>query len=147
MKDYFEPMHTTEHILNATMVRMFGCRRSQVNHIERKKSKCDYYIHEKPSTEQIAEIETRVNDVIDHNVPVNIEMRPFPEAEKVADLRNIPEDVKKGDIRLVIIGNYDVCACIGKHVSNTSEIAELGHFKIVSDDFSNGRWRVRFKLQ
>ena len=36
------PMHTVEHILNQTMVRMFGCERSRNAHIERKKSKCDY---------------------------------------------------------------------------------------------------------
>ena len=36
------PMHTAEHILNQTMVRMFGCPRSKNAHIERKKSKCDY---------------------------------------------------------------------------------------------------------
>ena len=36
------PMHSVEHILNQTMVRMFGCERSRNAHIERKKSKCDY---------------------------------------------------------------------------------------------------------
>ena len=38
-KDYFEPMHTAEHILNQTMVRMFGCPRSRNAHIEKTKSK------------------------------------------------------------------------------------------------------------
>jgi len=41
-KEEYPPMHTAEHILNATMVRMFGCPRSRNAHIERKKSKCDY---------------------------------------------------------------------------------------------------------
>jgi len=41
------------------------------------------------------------------------------------------------------VGNYDACACIGQHVENTSE---LGRFEIISHDFENGRWRVRFKL-
>ena len=36
-KDYFPPMHTAEHILNQTMVRMFGCERSLTNHIEKNK--------------------------------------------------------------------------------------------------------------
>ena len=43
-KDYNEPMHTAEHILNQTMVRMFNCGRSKNAHIERKKSKCDYLL-------------------------------------------------------------------------------------------------------
>jgi len=38
-KSYYEPMHTAEHILNQTMVRMFGCSRSVNAHIEKKKSK------------------------------------------------------------------------------------------------------------
>ena len=37
------PMHTAEHLLNATMVKTFGCPRSRNAHIERKKSKCDIY--------------------------------------------------------------------------------------------------------
>lgn len=37
-KDYHRPMHTAEHILNQTMVRMFGCARSANAHIEKKKS-------------------------------------------------------------------------------------------------------------
>ena len=36
------PMHTAEHLLNATMVKTFGCPRSRNAHIEKKKSKCDY---------------------------------------------------------------------------------------------------------
>ncbi len=38
------PMHTAEHLLNATMVKTFGCPRSRNAHIERKKSKCDYIL-------------------------------------------------------------------------------------------------------
>ena len=37
-KLYNEPMHTCEHILNQTLVRMFGCGRSVNAHIERKRS-------------------------------------------------------------------------------------------------------------
>ena len=45
-KQEYPPMHTAEHILNQTMVRMFGCPRSKNAHIERKKSKCDYELQE-----------------------------------------------------------------------------------------------------
>ena len=41
-KAEYPPMHTCEHILNQTMVRMFGCERSRNAHIERKKSKINY---------------------------------------------------------------------------------------------------------
>ena len=36
------PSHTCEHIVNQTMIRLFGCGRSVSAHIERKKSKLDY---------------------------------------------------------------------------------------------------------
>ena len=78
-KQEYPPMHTAEHLLNATMVKTFGCPRSRNAHIERKKSKCD----------------------------------------------------------------YDECLCIGQHVENTSEI---GTFKIISHDFNDGIFRMRFKL-
>ena len=34
-KKEYPPMHTAEHILNATMVKMFGCPRSRNAHIVR----------------------------------------------------------------------------------------------------------------
>ena len=34
-KQEYPPMHTAEHILNQTMIRMFGCERSKNTHIER----------------------------------------------------------------------------------------------------------------
>ena len=67
------PMHTAEHILNQTMVRMFGCTRSKNAHIERKKSKCDYELPEAPTAEMMMEVERRINDVIDQHLPISIE--------------------------------------------------------------------------
>ena len=52
-KAEFPPAHSAEHILNQAMVRMFGCSRSRVNHIERKKSKCNYDLPTCPTEEQI----------------------------------------------------------------------------------------------
>lgn len=37
-KEYYKPMHTAEHILNQTMIRMFGCGRSRNAHIEEKRA-------------------------------------------------------------------------------------------------------------
>ena len=57
-KQEYPPMHTAEHILNQTMVRMFGCPRSRNAHIEKKKSKCDYLLPEAPTEEQVQAIAT-----------------------------------------------------------------------------------------
>lgn len=138
----FPPMHSAEHILNQTMVRMFDCGRSRNAHIERKKSKCDYFLEASPTDEQICEIERRVNEVIAQNLTVFFEYVSLEEASRIADLSKLP-DGTDSTIRIVRVGDYDTCACAGTHVSNTSEI---GIFKILSHDFENGRWRVRFKL-
>jgi len=142
-KAEYPPMHTAEHILNQTMVRMFGCSRSRNAHIERKKSKCDYILDQAPTEEQVKEIENRVNEVIDMNLPITIDFVSMEEAAKIVDLSKLPEEAED-TLRLVKVGDYDVCACIGAHVENTSEI---GHLKILSHDFENGRWRMRFKLE
>lgn len=137
------PMHTTEHILNQTMVRMFGCPRSKNAHIERKKSKCDYTLDNSPTKAQVREIERVVNEVIGRNLSVSEEYLPFEEAAKIVDLSKLPDDLS-GELRIVRVGDYDVCACIGSHVDNTSQI---GRFEITTHDFADGIWRMRFRLR
>jgi len=141
-KEEYPPMHTAEHILNATMVRLFGCPRSRNAHIERKKSKCDYLLPEAPAPEQVAQIESAVNEVIGRNLDVTVEYLTRKEAEGIVDLSKLPEGVSE-TLRIVRVGDYDACACAGAHVKNTSEI---GTFRILSHDFEDGRWRVRWKV-
>lgn len=141
-KEEYPPMHTAEHILNQTMARMFGCPRSRNTHIERKKSKCDYNIKEAPTAEQVQEIEDKVNEVIRMNLQVVEDFAHIEDAKDLVDLSKLPDDVSEM-LRIIRVGDYDVCACIGSHVENTSEI---GLFKITTHNFENGRWRVRFKL-
>ena len=135
-------MHSVEHILNQTMVRMFGCERSRNAHIERKKSKCDYTLPCAPTEEQIAEIERRVNEVISQSHPVTVEFVTRDNVPQGVDLSKLPADASE-TLRIVRVGDYDVCACIGSHVSNT---AEIGTFRIISHSYENGTLRLRFKL-
>ena len=137
-----EESHSCEHILNGTMVKMFGCPRSKNAHIERKKSKCDYLLDNEPTAEQAAAVEAKVNEEIAKNHDVTIEFMSRDEAAKIVDLSKLPEDASE-TLRIVRIGDYDVCACIGAHVSNTSEI---GSFKIISHSFADGVWRLRWKI-
>ena len=141
-KQEYPPMHTAEHILNQTMVRMFGCPRSKNAHIERKKSKCDYELPEAPTAEMMMEIERRINEVIDQHLPISIEFMSKSEAEQLVDLSKLPDEASE-TLRIVRIGDYDACACIGAHVNNTSEI---GHFKMLTYDYTERRLRLRFKL-
>lgn len=138
-------MHTAEHLLNQTMVRMFGCPRSANAHIERKKSKCDYQLPQPPTDEQVQEIERRVNEVIDRHLEVSYELVSRDKVPPEVDLRKLPDNASD-TLRLVRIGDYDLCACVGTHVHNTSEI---GHFKILSHDYNADTkvWRMRFRLE
>lgn len=141
-KQEHEQSHSAEHLLNATMVRMFGCPRSRNAHIERKKSKCDYILDAEPTPEQVLEIEAEVNKAIAGNLDVTVEFMSREQAAEIVDLSKLPEDASE-TLRIVRIGDYDACACIGAHVKNTSEI---GLFKIISHSFSDGVWRLRWKV-
>ena len=141
-KKEYPPMHSAEHLLNATMVKMFGCPRSRNAHIEKKKSKCDYILDNEPSAEQVAEIEAKINEVIAQNLDVTVEFVSREEAAALVDLSKLPEDASD-TLRIVRIGDYDACACIGAHVQNT---AEVGTFKVISHSYENGVWRLRWKV-
>jgi misacylated tRNA(Ala) deacylase len=141
-KEYDPCMHSAEHILNQTMVRMFNRGRSFSNHIEKKKSKCDYNFDRDLSINEIYEIENKVNSEIKKNHNVKEEFLPREEAAKFYFLERLPADAGN-EIRIIKIGDYDACPCSGIHVKNTSEI---GEFKIISAGFENGVLRIRFKL-
>lgn len=141
-KEYDPRMHSAEHILNQTMVRMFNRGRSFSAHIEKKKSKCDYHFDRELTQAELSDIEKKVNDVIHQNLPVTETFLPRDEALKSFSLEKLPDQA--GDnIRIIKIGDYDSCPCIGKHVSSTKEI---GGFRIISSSFENGVLRLRFRL-
>jgi Ser-tRNA(Ala) deacylase AlaX len=141
-KDYCKPMHTAEHILNQTMIRTFGCQRSMNAHIEKTKSKCDYTLNEAPSDAQMQAVAKAVNEVIAQNLPITTSLMNRAEAAEIVDLSKLPADATEM-LRIVRVGNYDVCPCIGAHVENTSEI---GAFILLNYSFESQRLRIRFKL-
>lgn len=141
-KAEYPPMHTCEHILNQTMVRMFGCERSRNAHIERKKSKINYTLADAPTEGQIAEVERRVNEVIAADLPVTYEYVRREDVPDGVPLDKLP-DAAENMLRLVRVGDYDVCACIGAHVEHT---AQIGTFHINSTSYRDGQFRIVFKL-
>ncbi len=141
-KQEYPPMHTCEHIVNRTMVNIFGCGRAVSAHIERKKSKLDFALPKAPSAEDIENIEKTVNEVIARHLPVTTEFITQEEAVGRFDLKRLPDNASD-TVRIVRVGDYDECLCIGLHVTNTSEI---GTFHIISSDYKDGIFRIRFKL-
>ena len=73
-KEEFPPAHTAEHLLNQTMIRLFGCGRSYNAHVERKKSKMSFHLDHKPSRQEEKEIERRMNELIAEDLPVKFEV-------------------------------------------------------------------------
>ena len=141
-KQEYPPMHTAEHLLNGTMVKMIGCKRSRNAHIERKKSKCDYPLNQPLTPEQLKEIEDIINNVISQDLPVTFEFIPASDAAKIYDLERLPDDASEM-LRIVHIGDYDACPCVGAHVEHTSQI---GHFRISSSRYQDGVQRIVFRL-
>ena len=141
-KDEYAPAHSAEHLLNQTMIRMFGCERSKNAHIERKKSKINYNLAQCPTQEQIAQIEKTMNELIEADLPVNYELVTRVNVPAGVVLDKLPTDASE-TLRIVRIGNYDVCACIGKHVTSTREI---GLFKITSTSYKEGIFRIVYKV-
>jgi misacylated tRNA(Ala) deacylase len=141
-KEYDPRIHSAEHILNQTMVRLFHCGRAFSAHIEKKKSKCDYHFERNITAEEIVQIESMVNDVIKADLPIQEKILTREEAGKIVSLTRLPENAGE-HVRIIAIGDYDLCPCSGVHALRTSEI---GEFKIISTDCTNGVLRMRFKI-
>lgn len=143
-KEEFPPAHTAEHLLNQLMMRKFGCERSRNAHIERKKSKISYILDHKPSRQDEKDIERTMNELIEADLPVKFEYVDRDHIPAGVSLDKLPEDASE-TIRLVRIGDYDVCPCIGKHVRSTSQI---GRFELLGTNWDEEKhsFRIRFKI-
>ena len=143
-KEEFPPAHTAEHLLNQLMGRMFGAARSENAHIERKKSKMTFVLEQKPSRKEEREIEREMNRLIAEDMPVCYEMVERQDLPEGIDLDRLPPDASNM-LRIVRIGDYDVCLCIGKHVRST---AQIGRFEMLGTNWDEHThsFRIRFKV-
>ena len=141
-KEEHKPSHTAEHLLNQVMVRMFGCERSRNAHIERKKSKINYTLDHEPTPQQIEDIERQMNELIAQDLPVTYEYVTRQSIPEGVTLDKLPQDASE-TIRIVRIGDFDICPCIGQHVSSTGEI---GSFHITSTSYKDQSFRIVFKV-
>ncbi len=142
-KEYDPRMHSAEHILNQTMVRMFGRGRSFSAHVEKRKSRCDYRFDRDLTDAERGELERRVNEVVAADLPVSEEFLPREAAGQAFDLSRLPGEAG-GTIRIIRIGDYDACPCRGEHVPSSGAV---GSVRIISTSFGDGVLRVRFTLR
>lgn len=141
-KQEFPPMHTAEHLLNGEMARRFSCGRAFSAHVERKKSKLDYYLPKALTNEEIKDLENYINGIVKEDVAVTEEYITQEEAKNRFDMSRLPEGASE-TVRVVHVGDYDQCLCAGSHVKSTSEI---GEFRISSTRWQDGVQRIVFKL-
>ena len=114
--------HTGEHIVSGIIHKHYGFENVGFHMGETIQIDISGYL----SWEQLMDVEQEVNEVIYSNIPVEI---TFPTK---SELETIPYRSKKeleGKVRIVTIGNADICACCGTHVAYTGEI---GLVKILS---------------
>lgn len=148
-KNYDPQMHTVQHILQQTMMNLYGVPQIDM-HLEKKKSKCDFTFDHALTENEKKDIEQNVNGIITRKTPVEISMVPRSEIPPTVDISKLPADVQSAnEIRIVKIGDpanpFNIQACIGDHVSNTSEIKGL--FKITTHSFEGSTLRLRWTIK
>lgn len=70
----------------------------------------------------LSQIEKRANEIVYENVPITISF-PDEEAARKATYRSKLDTYE--NIRLVSIGDYDVCACCAPHLHSTGQIGAI----------------------
>ena len=90
------------------------------------------------SPEDIAEVEHEVNVAISKNIPIEV---TYPSRDELAQLEYRSKIEIEGQVRIVTVPGYDVCACCAPHVKTTGEI---GAVKLVS--MANYKGGVRISI-
>lgn len=114
--------HSGEHIISGLVSKNYGYTNVGF-HLGRSDMTMDY--DGEFDSEKIEYIEKTANKVIYENIEI---IANYPEK---AALKNMPYRSKidiEEDVRIVMIGEYDICACCAPHVKQTGEI---GIIKIV----------------
>jgi len=133
-------MHTAQHIVSGIVYDEFGAR-TVGNQLYADRSRIDFQ-PVKFTDEDLVKIEGMANEMIDRHYPVEIREVEREELEKMVkpercNLYLLPKSVR--NLRVIFIGDVDICPCAGTHVRNTSE---LGHVKILKKE-NKGKQRMR----
>jgi len=122
--------HSTTHLLDAALKKVLGDHVHQAGSlVEPDRIRFDFTHFEAITPEQLAEIDTLVNDAILEGYSVVTEVLPIEEAKKKGAVAVFGE--KYGDtVRVVEMGDFSMEFCGGTHLDNT---AKAGMFRIKSE--------------
>ncbi|MFB6354108.1 MAG: alanine--tRNA ligase-related protein [Halobacteriales archaeon] len=118
--------HTAQHLVSAVLLEAFDAETTGNQlYADRARLDCAY---DRFTTEALGDLEARVNDLIDEDLPVEwYELdRSVAEAELDPErtrLDLLPDSIRT--VRLVEIGDVDRTACAGTHVASTGELGEV----------------------
>lgn len=127
--------HTAQHIFSAEAYNNFGLNTVGFRMAEEYTT---VDLDQKDISKEIIEkLEELVNIDIKTDIVVEEEIYTNEEAHKIENLRKLIKDKIKGDVRFIKIGDVDICACAGFHVSRTSQI-EI--FKIINYENIKGNY-------
>ena len=127
-------MHTSQHLVSAVVNELYEAD-TVGNQIGQEKSRIDFKPLKVNQT-QLNEIEDLVNDYISKDLEVNISEEERSNLENNSDIRSsmssglwkmLPKSVTR--LRVITIGNIDVCPCAGTHVKSLGEIGEVSFTK------------------
>ena len=90
------------------------------------------------SPEDIADVEREVNVAIIKNIPIEI---TYPSKAELESLEYRSKIEIEGQVRIVTVPGYDVCACCAPHVKRTGEI---GMLKVMN--YQNYKGGVRISI-
>jgi len=141
----FMKYHTASHVLDKVIFDDCGANITG-NQIALDKTRIDFPL-EDFTEEKVKEFERKANEIIQKNIPIELELLPREQAEKkYPDLfrlaKGFPENIK--EIRTVTLQGLDTQACGGAHVKNTSEIGKIEIFK--KENKGKNNRRIYFRL-
>lgn len=127
--------HSGEHLFSGLAHRKYGLKNVGF-HLSNQIVTMDF--DKALSEEQLKEMEWAINEAIVANVEIKT---GYPSKEELAALDYRSKIEIEGDVRIVEIPGYDICACCAPHVHRTGEI---GMFKIQNVQNYKGGMRISF---